>query len=205
MNNSNGKNRPCLERGHDAPQDFSFREPKIQTPASCAMLRQIASGRSPTLALLLGLVITLAAVVTYSWRITGQIAQLRKVQRELADGNRKDSVQLLRIQNDLNSLALAMRDMLDTEGRYPLSAWAAQFQRIRHDLDDAFRQEELAAIERRTPGQRQYLSSSVAQFWDAVDRVFVLAAHHREDEAREQIRMSLQARQTALSNFVARQ
>src|SRR4029077_16078686 len=139
-----------------------------------------------------------------SWRITGQIAHLRTVQRELADRNRKDSLQLLRIQNDLNSLALAMRDMLDTDGRYPLSAWAAQFQRIRRDLDDAFRQENLVAVEHRTPDQRQYLSSSVAQFWDAVDRIFALAAHDREDEAREQIRMSLQARQTALSNSVAR-
>src|SRR6476620_11488481 len=98
MSSSNGKSRRCPERGHDAPQDFSFCPPGIQAPASCAMLRRIASGRSPTLALLLGLVITLAAVVTYSWRITGQIAHLRKVQRELADRNRKDSLQLLRIQ-----------------------------------------------------------------------------------------------------------
>ncbi len=205
MSNSNGKNRHCLEHDHDASQGVSSCEPKNKTLASCAMLKQIAAGRSPTLALLMGLVITLAAVVTYSWRITGQIAHLRKVQWELADRNRKDSLQLLRIQNDLNSLALAMRDMLDTDGRYPLSAWTAQFQRIRHDLDDAFKQEDLVAIEHRTPDQRQYLSSSVTQFWDAVDRIFVLAAHNREDEAREQIRMSLQARQTALSNSVARQ
>src|SRR5579871_2616720 len=129
MSNSNGKNRHCLEHDHDASQGVSSCEPKNKTLASCAMLKQIAAGRSPTLALLMGLVITLAAVVTYSWRITGQIAHLRKVQWELADRNRKDSLQLLRIQNDLNSLALAMRDMLDTDGRYPLSAWTAQFQK----------------------------------------------------------------------------
>ena len=69
--------------------------------------------RSPALPLLFGLIITLAAVVAYSWYITRQIAGLRQLQSGLTDRNRKDSLQLLRIQNDLNSVALAMRDMLD--------------------------------------------------------------------------------------------
>src|SRR4029450_6407769 len=43
-----------------------------------------------------------------------------------------------------------------------------------------------------------------AQFWDAVDRTFALARNGREDEARAQIRLSLQARQAALSTAVAR-
>jgi hypothetical protein len=87
--------------------------------------------------LFLGLIITLAAVVAYSWYITVQISGLRALQNDLAGRNRKDSLQLLRIQNDLNSLALAMRDMLDNDEPYPLTAWSAQFQRIRADLDDA--------------------------------------------------------------------
>jgi len=44
---------------------------------------------------------------------------------EMVDRNRKDSLQLLRIQNDLNSLGLAMRDMLDASEPYPLIAWTA--------------------------------------------------------------------------------
>ena len=56
---------------------------------------------------------------------------------------------------------------------------------------------------RRTPEQSQYLASSVAQFWDAADRIFALAAAGRSD-ARAQIRLSLQARQAALSTAVAR-
>ena len=43
------------------------------------------------------------------------------MQNNLVDRNRKDSLQLLRIQNDLNQLALAMRDMLDNDEPYPLT------------------------------------------------------------------------------------
>ena len=123
--------------------------------------------RSPTPGLFLGLIITLAAVVAYSGYITWHISGLRELQNNLVDRNRKDSLQLLRIQNDLNTLALAMRDMLDNNEPYPLTAWTAQFQRIRADLDDALRKEEQVAVADRTPEQRQYLRNSMAQFWDA--------------------------------------
>jgi len=166
--------------------------------------RSLAPGRSPTPALILGLVITLAAVVAYSWYITLQISGLRQMQNNLVARNRKDSLQLLRIQNDLNSLGLAMRDMLDNDEPYPLTAWSAQFERIREDLDDALKQEALVAVADRTPEQRQFLGNSLAQFWDAVDRTLALARAGKDAEAREQIRLSLQARQAALSTAVAR-
>ena len=156
------------------------------------------------MALLVGLIITLTAVVTYSWYITRQISGLRVLQTDLADRNRRDSLQLLRIQNDLNSLGLAMRDMLDSNQAYPLIAWSAQLQRLRLDLDDALRREEQIAVARQTPEQRRYLATSLAQFWDAVDRMFELARNGREDEARVQIELSLQARQAALTAAVAR-
>jgi signal transduction histidine kinase len=163
-----------------------------------------APRRSPTPGLFLGLVITLAAVVAYSAYITRQISGLRELQSNLVDRNRKDSLQLLRIQNEVNALALAMRDMLDNDEPYPLTAWSAQFQRIRTDLDDALRLEQQFAVTDRTPEQRQYLQNSVSQFWDAVDRTFALARDGKESEARAQIRFSLQARQEALSSAVAR-
>jgi signal transduction histidine kinase len=156
------------------------------------------------LGLLLGLIITLAAVVAYSAYITWQVAGLRKLQSELIDRNRKDSLQLLRLQNDLNLLAVAMRDMSDNDEPYPLTAWSAQFQRIRTDLDDAMRLEARLAPTTRTQEQSASLSSSLAQFWDAVDRVFALASEGKEKDARGQIQLSLQARQAALSTAVAR-
>lgn len=163
-----------------------------------------ATSRSPTTALLFGLIITLATVVTYSWYISGQISGLRRLQTDLTDRNRRDSLQLLRIQNDLNQLGLAMRDMLDSGEPYPLTAWSDQFARIRTDLDDALKRQGEVALTRQTPEQRDFLTNSVAQFWDAADRIFDLARHGRADEAREQIRLSLQARQAALGTAVAR-
>jgi signal transduction histidine kinase len=154
--------------------------------------------------LLLGLIITLAAVVAYSWYITRQIGGLRQLQTGLADRNRKDSLQLLRIQNDLNSLGLAMRDMLDGGQPYPLTAWSAQFQRLHLDLDDAIGREEQVAPTSRTSDQRRYLGDSFAQFWTAVDQMLDLARKGQDTEARAQIRVSLQARQAALSTAVAR-
>jgi signal transduction histidine kinase len=162
------------------------------------------SQRPPTTGLLFGLIITLAAVVVYSFYITVQLAGLRKLQSEMVDRNRKDSLQLLRVQNDLNSVALAMRDMQDAGEPYPLTAWTAQFERIREDLDVALREEEKLASANRTAEQRNYLSQSVSQFWDAVNRMFALAAQGKDAEAREQIRMTLQARQESLSTAVSR-
>jgi signal transduction histidine kinase len=159
---------------------------------------------SPTAAQAIGLLVTLAIVVVYWWYISGQIAGLRRMQTELTDRNRRDSLQLLRIQNDLNQIALAMRDMLDADQPYPLVAWSAQFDRIRVDLEDALAREGEVAVARRTPEQSQYLASSMKQFWEAVDRMFELARAGQDQEARSQIRVSLQSRQAALSTTVAR-
>jgi signal transduction histidine kinase len=168
------------------------------------VIRESAPGRNATIGLLLGLLVTLMAVVCYSLYITGQITGLRVLQTELADRNRKDSLQLLRIQNDLNSLGLAMRDMLDGDQPYGLTAWSSQFDRIRLDLEDALAREAEVAVTSRTPDQQRYLVNSFAQFWSAADQIFALARAGEEDEARAQIRLSLQARQAALTTAVAR-
>jgi len=168
------------------------------------MQRAFATARSATAGLLVGLAITLGAVVVYSWYVTRQISGLRELQTSITERNRKDSLQLLRIQNDLNEIALGMRDMLDNDEPYPLTAFQAQFQRMRDDLDDAIRREQSLAVASRTPEQRQYLENSVSQFWNAMDRIFDLARQGKEAEARLQIRLSLQARQAALSTAVAR-
>ncbi|MFZ0213026.1 MAG: sensor histidine kinase [Candidatus Acidiferrales bacterium] len=161
--------------------------------------------RSPTFGLFLGLIITLAAVAAYSWYIAVQISRLRELQTNLADQYRRDSLQLLRIQNDLNSLGLAMRDMLANDEPYPLTAWSAQFQRVHDDLDDALRLEGQFASVQRTPDQKKYLLTSFAQFWNAVDHAFSLAREGNDAAVLEQIHVSLQARQASLSTAVARQ
>ena len=197
------------------------------------------TSRSPTYRLLAGLLVTLLAVGVYSGYTIMQLRSLRALQTGTIDRNRLDSLLLLRIQNSLNSLALAMRDMLDTEAedarRYPLNAWQPQFRGIRADLEDALAREATVSVAERDPGQRRYLADSFRQFWDSLDRVFAIAADGKTearrpptaastdvetrsapplpasplrasslDEARIQIRNSLQARQAALSANVAR-
>src|SRR5688572_32291119 len=123
---------------------------------------------SPSTGLLIGLAITLSAVVIDAWYMIRQVSGLQTLQTDLADRNRRDSLQLLRIQNNLNSLALAMRDMIEGTEPYPLTAWQSQFKRIRTDLGDALAlQAKLSAA--GNADQQQYLASSFAQFWDAVD------------------------------------
>ena len=48
------------------------------------------------------------------------------------------------------------------------------------------------------------MTDSLAEFWDAVDRTFALAADGKNDAARAQVSLSLQARQAALGTAVAR-
>ena len=52
------------------------------------MQRALVPGRSPTPALILGLIITLAAVVAYSAYITRKITGLRELQNNLVARNR---------------------------------------------------------------------------------------------------------------------
>jgi signal transduction histidine kinase len=93
--------------------------------------------------------------------------------------------------------------MLDTKDGYPLTAWRTQFQRLRGDLEDAVAREAGVAPDGRTPEQAMQLQTSMAQFWDAVDRMFQ-RADRSESDARNEVRLSLQARQAALSTAVSR-
>jgi signal transduction histidine kinase len=143
-------------------------------------------------------------VALYSGYTISQLNSLRRLQIETIDRNRADSLLLLRIQNDLNALALTMRDMLDSTEPYPLTAWHGQFQRIRGDLEDALTRETHFSPASRTADQQAYLASSFSQFWNGVNRVFQLAQASQETEARTQIQLSLQARQATLGTAVAR-
>jgi hypothetical protein len=159
---------------------------------------------SPTGRLLAGLVVTLTAVGVFSFYALSQIRGLEDLQTRTVDRNRKDSLQLLRIQNDLNQLGIAMRDMLYGDKPYPLAAGKRQFENHRNDLEDALRVEaQLSPIAREFSRQR-YLAESLAQFWTSVDRMFELAAQGQDRAARDMIRTSLEAKEANLTSTVAR-
>jgi signal transduction histidine kinase len=158
---------------------------------------------SPTPRLLAGLAVTLAAVGVFSFYALRQIRGLEDLQTSTVDRNRKDSLQLVRIQNDLNELGIAMRDMLYGDEPYPLAAWKKPFDNKRGDLDDALRLEAQFAPVERDPN-RQRLAESLAQFWTSAGRIFEVAAQGQDRAARDMIRTSLEARQGALTSIVAR-
>lgn len=164
--------------------------------------------RSPTYRLLAGLLVTLLAVGVYSVYTIRQLKSLRELQTATIDRNRIDSHLLLRIQNSLNSIALAMRDMLDADAadakRYGLTAWKPQFRGIRTDLEDALAREEKISMAERDSSRRSYLAESFRQFWDSLDFVLKMAEDGKPDEARLQIRNSLQSRLASLSSDVSR-
>ncbi len=158
---------------------------------------------SPTSRLLIGLAITLAAVAVFSLYALRQIAMLKDLQARTVERSRKDSLQLLRIQNDLHALGLAMHDMVDGYEPYPLEAWRGQFSRMREDLDDALHKEAGLAPETRGPRQH-YISNELAQLWTSVEQLFAIAGGGDTTQARMFIRTSLEAQQAALTNAVAR-
>ena len=151
-----------------------------------------------------GLAVTLAVVGGFSWYALHQIAGLRDLQTQLVDRNRKDSLQLLRIQNNLNLLGLDMRDMVNGDEPYGLEAYRVQFTRIRADLEDALRLEKGFAPVERSPERQAYFAERLTQFWTSVDQMFSLAAGGKDAQARSLIRGSLESQQAAITTTVAR-
>jgi signal transduction histidine kinase len=151
-----------------------------------------------------GLGATLLAVALFSWYTLQQIQGLRRLQTQIVDASRKDTLQLLRIQNNLHSLALSMRDMVEGAEPYPLEAWKSEFDRTRYDLNDALEIERQLSPASRTPEQQEYLAASLGEFWQAVDGMFALAESGDEAAAKERIQTILQARHASVTATVSR-
>lgn len=160
--------------------------------------------KSPTGRLVAVLAFTLAVIGASAAYTIHAVSRMREVQTRIVDRNRRASLQLIRIQNDLNALALSMRDILDRSGGYPLAAWKAPLQRMRQNLDDAIASEAALAEGSRAPEQTAFLRASFAEFWRACDGMFAYAENREEDRARELVRTTLQPRQEALSALTAR-
>ncbi len=123
---------------------------------------------------------TIAGVGFYT---AHEIRQLRDEQIAIGERNRKDSLQLLRIQNNLATLATSMRDMADRTEPYPLVAWRQTFDRLRADLGQALALEQTLAPAERPAAQQDRLQASVARLWSLVDQMFKAAEAGRDAES----------------------
>ena len=141
----------------------------------------------------------IAAVGTYTFV---QVRKLRDEQTAISERNRKGSLQLLRIQNDLGSVGVLMRDMAEGVEPYPLQGWRPAFDRLRRDLSEATSVEQTLAPAARQPAQQARLLQSIDAFWTDVDRMFTLS---RTDEpaARLMIRGPLVAQHRAIDGMIS--
>src|SRR5206468_8033964 len=120
----------------------------------------------------------------------------------ISERNRKDSLQLLRIQNDLSSLGVLMRDMADAVEPYPLQGYEPAFDRIRRDLAEATAAERTLAPAARAEAQQTMLLQTMDTYWADVNRMFALARTN-EQAARQVIRETLIGRHRAIEGMVS--
>lgn len=159
--------------------------------------------KSPTLLLLLGLVITLAAVAGYSSYTLHQLKTLRALQTDTIDINRHDSLLLLRAESDLNIVGLRVRDMVRTDQPGNVARYRPEFEKLHADLQDAIeREERLSAVSRR-PEQHAALTVALKQFWNTAHEIFAEARSGHEAQARQIASTTLFTQQTALASLVS--
>jgi signal transduction histidine kinase len=153
---------------------------------------------------LFGFGVTLAAVAVYFGFTFDQVRGLQRLQTEIVDRNRRDSLQLIRIQNDLYQIGLTLREAAESGDQYPLTGYHAAMQALRVDLDDAIMQEHGLAPNSRTRDQQDLLEASLRRFWDEMDRMWMLASAGQEGEARTLVRTRLNSERGTLNSTVAR-
>jgi signal transduction histidine kinase len=158
---------------------------------------------APTRLLIGGLTLAVATIAGVGLYTFLQIRDLRNQQTAISDRNRKGSLQLLRIQNDLGSLAVTMRDMLEGVEPYPPAAWQPAFDRLRGDLTAAIALERTLAPAAREPAQQRRLEQTNDAYWADVDQMFAKARAGDNAGALALIRGSLIAEQRALDGMVA--
>ncbi len=156
--------------------------------------------KSPTIRLLLGLLITLAAVTGFSAYSLYQLHGLRRLQTQRIDLDRHDSLLLLRVQNDVNTLGLKLQEMTERPESARIVEYREGFDRIRADLAEAITADmELAPVTRRADKQADLLSS-LQTFWSTADEVFDSASNGDESRARRLASRQLTDNQIALAH-----
>ncbi len=158
---------------------------------------------SPTLRFLVGLLITLGAVTGLSTYSLYRLHGVRKAELNVIDRSRHDSLQLMRIQHDLNALGLQVRDMsLDLDG-VRLNHYKQQFASLRQDLNRSLQYESRLVPVTGSYNAQAALSSALSHFWESSDAVFAAAATGNRSAAKKLAVSSLAPQQSELSTRVS--
>jgi signal transduction histidine kinase len=168
-----------------------------------AALPDPAAPTSPVRWLVLGVLMAALIVVAASIYARVEVRRLRDEQVALTERHRLDTLQLIRIDNNVSTIEDTLRDMTDRREPYPLSAWQQAFVRLRVDLDQALtRERALAPVARPAPQARQ-LDEAARRLWEAIDRGFAAARAGRDDEARSIFTTDATSRQAELTHQVS--
>jgi signal transduction histidine kinase len=159
--------------------------------------------RNPSIRLLATLAVSVIVILAFCLYTVHEVQELRDAQTRISERNRLDSVQLLRIQNNLSELAFSMRDMADRTEGYPMVSWRQTFDRLKADLDQAIVTEQALAPAERPAAQQERLVSSVAAFWAAVDEAFAQAQAGHEDRTALLLRTSVEGQRQQLVTLVS--
>ena len=162
----------------------------------------VVASRAPLVRLALGLTLSLLTIIGFCLYAAHEIGRLRDEQMALSERNRRDSLQLIRVQNNLSTLAITLRDMTDRTEPYPMAAWSSTFDRLELDLHQALELERTLAPA-RPAGQQQQIADTTARFWAAVDRALALAARGDEAAAIEAVRTDALPRHAELVSLVS--
>src|SRR5271165_3987577 len=161
------------------------------------LLREIPS---PSRRLWLGLCVTLAIFVIFSYYTIREIRWLQNYQVNVVQRNRKDSLQLLGLQDDTYQLAVSLRDMTLPESRYPIFYWKGKFSAWHEDMNMRLALEaQYAASTPAGDALRRQLRDILDNFWLLSDEAFSLADQGHEDSARYLIRSQLEEQHQTIS------
>ena len=175
--------------------------PAPPTEAEQDLLSKIPS---PSRRLWLGLCVTLAIFVIFASYTIHEIRWLQDYQVNVVQKNRKDSLQLLELQDDTYQLAVSLRDMTLPESRYPIYYWKGKFSGLHEEMNNRLGLE--ATYAQRTPAGdqlRQQLHDILENFWQLSDEAFDLADQGHEDSARYLIRSQLEGQHQTISRVVS--
>ncbi|MCL5671104.1 MAG: hypothetical protein M1423_07400, partial [Acidobacteria bacterium] len=103
----------------------------------CSQYEQLRKIPSPSTRLWIGLCIILSIFLIFVVYSSHQIRWLEDFQVNVVQRNRKDSLQLLRLQNDSYLLAISLRDLALSRSRYPIRDWESEFTRLQNDMQNA--------------------------------------------------------------------
>ena len=159
--------------------------------------------RSPASPLIVGLVVSLVTIGGMGWYTVREVRTLRDEQTAISERNRRDSLQLIRIQSNLGTVATALRDMADRVKPYPVIYWRQTFDRLRTDLDEAIALENTFCTGRAARGSAAAAARIGRPPLELARRGVAQAARGDEDGALARVRTSVGAQHQELVGLVS--